>query len=246
MPKNHKSLVRMFVNCPIGDNELIDLERNQSNHLIKILRKKINDELIIFNGNNGAYLAKIINENKKSTKILALEQISAQPKPNDIWYGFAPLKTARLDYMVQKATEMGVSTMQPVFTQYTQVKNIKTDRIKANIIEAAQQCEILNIPKLAPNIKLLELIANWENEHKNRKLIFADENMAAGSPVKSLEKLKGQPVGLLIGPEGGFCDQEREIILAKPFVVPISLGANILRSDTAAVAALALIQLYSD
>ncbi len=242
MRRTYKLFTRIFVSEPIKANAIIKLNRKQSNHLIKVLRKKINDEIIIFNGVDGAWLAKIIDDNKKSASILPIEQIKKQPKDDDIWYGFAPLKTARLDYLVQKATEMGVSTIQPVITEYTQVKTIKENKIKANIIVAAQQCEILNLPKLAEQIKLSDLIKNWKKEHKGRKLIFADENMPPHSPIEKLQQLRGEKIGLIIGPEGGFSEKERKIILEQNFTIAISLGKNILRADSAAVAALALIQ----
>ncbi len=168
--------------------------------------------------------------------------VSEQPKSNDLWYFFAPLKKSRLDYMVQKATEMGVGTMQPVITQYTQVKRLKNERINANIIEAVEQCEILSIPKIKQEITLKSLIGNWQKTHSNRKLILADEAMSAASPIVTLQALRGEKIALLIGPEGGFSDEELSLLHKQDFVMPISLGSRILRADTAAVAALALIQ----
>lgn len=246
MPRKYKNLNRIFVDCPINSNEYIELDRAQSNHLISVLRKKIDDNLIVFNGKDGAWLSEINKADKKKTIIVIKSQIEKQPKTSDLWYGFAPLKKARLDYMVQKATEMGVSTLQPVFTQHTQVKNIKSERIKANVIEAAQQCEVLSVPQILPQTTLKNLLENWQNLHGSRKLILADETMKNHSPIKTLEALRGKKIGLLIGPEGGFSDEELTLLHSKEFVVAISLGARILRADTAAVAALSLIQLYSD
>jgi len=242
MPRTNKNLARVFVSDALVENAQIDLGREQANHLINVLRKKAGDNLIMFNGVDGAWLAQIVEANRKSAVIKLLEQIEKQPKSFDLWYGFAPLKKARLDYMVQKATEMGVSSMQAVFTQHTQMKNIKTERINANVIEAAQQCEVLAIPKILPETSLKKLLENWQKEHGSRKLILADESMVAASPIEVLQKLQGEKIGLLIGPEGGFSEEELWLLHEKSFVVPISLGARILRADTAAVVALALIQ----
>lgn len=242
MPRTHKNLNRTFVNLPIVRDEDLNLTSVQTNHIINVLRKRVGDELIVFNGIDGAWIGKIAKAGKKSATIIPCEQTSPQTKANDIWYGFAPLKSARLDYMVQKATEMGVAAIQPIITQYTQVRRIKHERLQANIIEAAEQCEILNVPSLLAEIKLENLINGWKEAHGERKLILADENMSASSPAEILGAFKGQPVGLLIGPEGGFSDEERKMLLAKEFVVPISLGPRILRADTAAIAGLTLIQ----
>jgi len=242
MPRTNKNLARVFVTEVLAKNVQIELGREQANHLINVLRKKSGDNLILFNGIDGAWLAQIVEANRKSATIKLLEHIEKQPETFDLWYGFAPLKKARLDYMVQKATEMGVSSMQAVFTQHTQVKNIKTERINANVIEAAQQCEVLAIPKILPETSLKKLLENWQKEHGSRKLILADESLTVTSPLQTLPKLQGEKIGLLIGPEGGFSEEELWLLHEKPFVVPISLGARILRADTAAVAALALIQ----
>lgn len=242
MPRNHKNFTRLFVDMPINLNDIIALDKKQSNYLISVLRKNIDDELIIFNGKNGAFLVKIERASKKAAQLLVFEQVREQPKANDLWYFFAPLKKARLDYMVQKACEMGIGTMQPVITQYTQVKKLKYAKLQANIIEAAEQCEVLNIPQIKQEISLKYMLKNWDKNHGNRKLILADEAMSAASPVATLQALRGKKIALLIGPEGGFSDEELSLLHKQDFAVPISLGSRILRADTAAVAALALIQ----
>ncbi len=242
MPRTNKNLIRVFVSNSLQQDALIDLERNKANHLINVLRKKTGDELIVFNGIDGAWLVRIESTSKKSASLSLLKQIARQPKPSDIYYGFAPLKKARLDYMMQKATEMGAGIIQPIITQYTQNPKINIDKIKANVIEAAQQCEVLNLPKIEQAVRLKNLVENWQEIHGERKLILADESKQAASPIKTLESLRGQKIGLLIGPEGGFSDEELSLLHSKDFIVPISLGERILRADTAAVAALALIQ----
>src|SRR5690606_15624395 len=169
-----------------------------------------------------------------------VEQSAAQTRANDLWCGFAPIK--RQDYLVQKATEMGAGTIQPVLTAHVQNPRVAVEKWRANAIEAAEQCEVLSIPEVAEPVTLAALLPDWPAHHGDRVLVFADESAAASSPADTLAGLRGRRLGLLIGPEGGFSDAERESVLGRDFVAPISLGPRILRADTAAVAALALIQ----
>lgn len=242
MPRTHKTLPRLYVEPDLASGQLIALGREQANYLVNVLRMGQGDELVVFNGRDGAWLGKIESAVKKSLTIKLLEQSAPQTPPSGLWYGFAPLKAARLDYIVQKAVEMGVGIIQPVITQHTQVSRIKTERLHANAIEAAEQCEVLFVPEIAPEITLPKLIAGWKTGHGDRKLILADESEVSASPAETLNKIKGERVGLLIGPEGGFSDEERDLLRRQDFVVPVSLGPRILRADTAAVAALAVIQ----
>jgi 16S rRNA (uracil1498-N3)-methyltransferase len=159
----------------------------------------------------------------------------------DLHYLFAPLKQARLDYMVQKAVEMGVGRLRPVLTQHTQVSRVNLERMEANAIEAAEQCGILSIPAIEPPVKLSEALENWD---ASRRLIFCDEGASLSDPAQALMKADPGPAALLIGPEGGFSPAERAKLLALPFVTQLSLGPRILRADTAAVAALALMQTF--
>ena len=242
MPRTHATLPRLFVEAPLGAGETVDLGKEHSLYLASVLRKAAGDEIVLFNGRDGAWLGRLASAAKKHVTVALVEQIAAQPPRGDLWYGFAPLKAARLDYVIQKATEMGASVIQPVVTRRTQVARIQLERMRANAIEAAEQCEVLNVPEIATEIGLEPLLAGWAETHANRRLIFADEAAPSGSPLGPLAGLAGQPLGLLIGPEGGFSEEERALLLAQPFVVPISLGPRILRADTAAVAALAVIQ----
>lgn len=242
MPRTHKSLQRLYVDMALAPGGTLTLDRDQTNYLVNVLRKRPGDEVIVFNGRDGAWLASIAEAGKKSVSLTLGEQTAKQTPQPDLWYGFAPIKAGRLDYMVQKATEMGVGTIQPVFTQFTQVKGVKQARLQANAIEAAEQCEVLSVPQIAPEVKLPRLIADWPQMHPGRTLIFADEAADSASPVDVLKPLDGRPVGLMIGPEGGFSEDERALLLKQDFVMPVSLGPRILRADTAAVAALAVIQ----
>lgn len=242
MPRTNKTLPRLFVEHDLGAGKPIVLEREQTNHLISVLRMRPADPLVVFNGRDGAWLARVADANRKAATLEIVVQSAHQTAASDLWYGFAPLKSARMDYVVQKATEMGAGTIQAVITQFTQVKKLKSEKLRANAIEAAEQCEVLSIPAIAGEIGLRDLIGSWRATHGLRRLIVCDESAPSGSPVEVLGWLEGLPVGLLVGPEGGFSDDERNLLLAQDFVIPISLGPRILRADTAAVAALALVQ----
>jgi 16S rRNA (uracil1498-N3)-methyltransferase len=242
MPRSHAHLPRLFVDPDLAAGGTLTLGKDQSLYLAAVLRKGVGDEVVLFNGRDGAWLCRLASDSKKAVGLVVAERIAEQTPPSDLWYGFAPLKSERLDYMIQKAVEMGVGTIQPVITQFTQNHRLKTERLFANAIEAAEQCEVLNVPEIAAETSLGGLIDGWDKGHGDRVLLFADEGEASSSPIVALEQLRGKRVGLLIGPEGGFSDEERMKLRALPFVVPISLGPRILRADTAAVAGLAVIQ----
>lgn len=238
----YKKLPRLFVDYPLSAEGDIVLDKAQSNYLANVLRKKMGDDVILFNGVDGAWRCKIGELSRKKIILNCIEQINAQVQSFDLWYGFAPLKTGRLDYMVQKATEMGVRSMQPIITEYTQNRRLKVERMRANIIEAAEQCELLNVPQIQSEIFFEDFLSTWKQQHGSRILVFADEGSVANSPLEALTALKGKAIGLLVGPEGGFSPNERQKLLKQDFCAPISLGPRIMRADTAAVTALALIQ----
>ncbi|KQX34820.1 16S rRNA methyltransferase [Devosia sp. Root436] len=239
MPRSHAALPRLFVAPDLAAGAQLTLGKEQSLYLAAVLRKSVGDDVVLFNGRDGAWLCRLVGDSKKSVVLELVEQIAGQTPRSELWYGFAPLKTERLDYVIQKAVEMGAGTIQPVLTRFTQVSRLKHERLVANAIEAAEQCEVLAVPTVEQEVTLERLLDGWPAE---RALIFADEGEASSSPVTALEGLRGRPVGLLIGPEGGFADEERARLRALPYVVPVSLGPRILRADTAAVAALAVIQ----
>ncbi|WP_417580030.1 16S rRNA (uracil(1498)-N(3))-methyltransferase [Pelagibacterium sp.] len=240
MPRTHKTLPRLFVEMPLSSGIEIALDKVQTNHLINVLRRAPGDNCVVFNGTDGAFLAEIVQVAKKLVSLRLIAQTSEQTPANDLWFGFAPIK--RLDYEIQKATEMGAGIIQPVITRYVQNARLNPEKLKTHAVEAAQQCEVLSVPDIAPEIEFDTLLAQWADTHGDRVLIFCDEAAALASPLDTISRLKGKRLGLLIGPEGGFSDDERERLLGLEFVVPISLGPRILRADTAAVAALALIQ----
>ncbi len=242
MPRQYKSFPRVFVTSALGAGAAIDLDKDHANHILNVLRLKEGDGVVLFNGRDGAWLAKLTQAGKRGATLAADVQVAHQTPPSDLWFGFAPLKVGRLDYLIQKATEMGAGTIQPVITDYTQTRKLRSDKLDAYVLEAAEQCEVLTLPHVAPEIELNPLIEHWRATQGLRRLIFADESAPSSTPVDAIGGLEGLPVGLLIGPEGGFSDAERQLLLVQDFVLPISLGPRILRADTAAVAALALAQ----
>jgi 16S rRNA (uracil1498-N3)-methyltransferase len=242
MPRTYKSFPRLYVERALAQGDNVLLSRDQTSYLLSVLRLKAGDSVVLFNGRDGAWLARIADPHRKGTTLEVSVQTAHQTPPSDLWYGFAPLKTGRLDYVVQKSTEMGAGVLQPVITRFTQVHHLKHDKLVANVIEAAEQCEVLSIPRVGEEISLSDLLSSWRDTHGLRRLVVCDEAAPTASPVEQLAWLQGLPVGVLIGPEGGFADDEREALLSQSYVIPISLGPRILRADTAAVAALALVQ----
>ena len=233
---------RLFVDQAIVIETALTLEREQSHYLLHVLRLKPEDVVLIFNGKDGEFLAQITETGKKGAKLSVIRQTRPQTKPGRIELLFAPLKQARLDYLVQKAVEMGVSRIAPVITKHTQVTRLNHDRLFANMIEAAEQCGIIAVPELLPERKLETALDTWE---AGRTLIFCDERAEITNPLATLQKPLAGPLSLLIGPEGGFSADERQKISKIQSVIPISLGPRILRADTAVVAALALLQATS-
>jgi 16S rRNA (uracil1498-N3)-methyltransferase len=238
MRANYK-MQRLYVTGDLGPGVSTTPEASQSHYLANVLRMGEGSELLVFNGRDGEWLARVALKSKKAVELTAIEQTRPQPPRPDLAYCFAPLKQGRLDYLVQKAVEMGAGVLQPVITQHTQVTKIGSDRILANAIEAAEQCGILAIPEVREAAKLERLLGSWD---KDRRLIFCDEDSSTNNPLPALKGIAANKLGLLVGPEGGFSDDERRQLRALPFVTAIPLGPRILRADTAAVAALAVIQ----
>ena len=230
---------RLFVDATLSAGERLATERGQANYLINVLRLKPGDPVLVFNGRDGEWLASVEPEGRKTCRLDVVRQTRPQTQPGDLWYLFAPLKQARLDYMVQKAVEIGVSSLMPVITAHTQVGRINGERMRANAIEAAEQCGILTLPEIRDTARIDRVLAEWP---QNRVLVFCDEAPDSTDAVAALTPLQGRPLAVLVGPEGGFSADERIALRACSFVVPIALGPRILRADTAAVAALSLVQ----
>ena len=230
---------RLFVTADIKAGIAIETDQDQFNYLANVLRMEDGAELLLFNGRDGEWKASISFPTRKRILLTPAEQTRPQPAPSDLHYLFAPLKVGRLDYLVQKAVEMGAGLLQPVMTQHVQGKITNLDKVKANVIEAAEQCGILGIPDVAEPVKLADLLARWPHE---RRIIYCDEGDAGQNPLPLLTQVKEKHLALLVGPEGGFSEEERALLRSLDFVTAIPLGPRILRADTAAVAAMAVIQ----
>jgi 16S rRNA (uracil1498-N3)-methyltransferase len=243
MPLYDFSAPRLFVEAPLGAGARIMLDAGQASYLRNVLRLSAGDEISVFNGRDGEWRAALTAPGRKSVELVARAVIRPQPSASDLHYLFAPLKHARLDYMVQKAVEMGAGRLIPVLTHRTQIARVNLDRIKANAIEAAEQCGILCLPEIDPPRAMAGILATWQED---RLLVFCDEEAPVRNPLAALRACSGsdraRPLAVLIGPEGGFDAEERDRLLSLPHVLRLSLGPRILRADTAAVAALALIQ----
>jgi len=231
---------RLYVPAPLAEGAELTLDPQQTNYLVNVLRLGAGDFVLLFNGRDGEFVAALAAKSRKGASLKVGERTRPQETPPDVDYLFAPLKHARLDYMAQKAVEMGVRRLRPVLTRRTQAARVNLERLRANAIEACEQCGVIWTPEIAPVETLAGALARWPAE---RLLVFCDEEAEPTSPLDALANVTADGgVGLLIGPEGGFDDDERAAILKMPRVLRLSLGPRILRADTAAVAALALIQ----
>jgi len=236
--------VRLYVEADLGEGLGVVPNRDQIHYLLNVMRMSDGDHVRLFNGRDGEWLGRL-DEVKKRSCLIALEkQTREQDVLPDIWLLFAPVKRARLDFMVQKAVEMGAGRLLPVNTARTNVARIKQDRLRANAVEAAEQCGLLSVPEVEEPQSLGALLNEWTANMGARRIIFCDEAAPKASTLEQLQALGAAgPLAVLIGPEGGFSPAERDQLLKREDTHAISLGPRIMRADTAAVAALAAIQL---
>ena len=235
--------IRLFTDQPLAEGATIQLSGEAAHYLGNVMRRQVGDQIELFNGRDDSFVAEITGVSKKSVMVRLAAIGRKMTLSPDIWLLFAPIKRTRLDFMAQKATELGARLIQPVDTDFCQVSRVKTDRLRANAIEAAEQTGRLDIPEIGDFETLDNRLSDWPQD---RVILFCDELFAATEQrpnmVSVLQKIKGRKAALLIGPEGGFSEAERTQILRCPEVIQISLGPRILRSDTAALAALSLYQ----
>ncbi len=232
---------RLFVDAPLAPDARIPLTAEAFNYLAHVLRMPEGGRLLVFNGRDGEFEGAFQFTGKKAGAVHIRVQTRPQEIPGRITLAFAPLKSARLDYLVQKAVEMGAARLVPVLTRRTQMRGLKPEKLRAWAIEAAEQCGILSLPEIAPEVTLDAFLDRYPTENY---LIFCDEDAEISDPVAALRT--AHPIGpltLLIGPEGGFDEAERQRLIARPNVIRLSLGPRILRADTAAVAGLAALQI---
>ncbi len=234
------SAQRLFVEAPLEAGARIIPDADRLNYLLNVLRLREGDAILLFNGRDGEWRASLEEVAKRKAILVAKERLRAQTASADLHYCFAPLKHARLDYMAQKATEMGAARLAPIITRRTQARRVNLERLAANVVEAAEQCGVLSVPEVVEEVALEAYLAARE---AGRLLVFCDEDAERADPVTALRAAPAhQGVDVLVGPEGGFDPAEREAILAAPLVARLSLGPRILRADTAAVAALTVVQ----
>jgi 16S rRNA (uracil1498-N3)-methyltransferase len=239
MPDYDFRAPRLFVHATLNAGAIVALDRDQSNYLGNVLRLKAGDGILVFNGRDGEWQASISGR-KRPDQLTIGAQTRPQDSLPDLAYVFAPLKHARLDYIVQKAVEMGSARLQPVLTRHTQTARVNGDRMRANVIEAAEQCGILSLAAVADPVPLQRFLAERDGE---RLLVFCDEAADVADPLAALRAdAPAHGIDVLIGPEGGFAEDERAMLLRQPRTLRLALGPRILRADTAGVAALALVQ----
>jgi 16S rRNA (uracil1498-N3)-methyltransferase len=233
-----KTTPRLHIETTLSEGAEFALEKEQGHYLVHVLRSGSGDAVSLFNGRDGEWLSYITTVTKKAVDVRVERNTAAVQPPPDIDYLFAPLKHARLDYMVQKATELGARRLRPVITQRTIAERVNLERMKANAIEAAEQCNLVFVPDVLEPAPLAKVLAQWD---PSRRLIYCDETASVTNPVEALKNLKA-PAAVLVGPEGGFTNEERSHLKSLPFVTAISLGPRIMRADTVAIAALAVVQ----
>ena len=232
------SKVRLYVDHPLGEGQTVRLDAAQSRYLFSVMRLSVGDALHVFNGRDGEWRAEVAEAGKKGGVLTVRWPVAGQRTPPDLWLLFAPLKKTRTDFVVEKAAEMGAARIVPVMTEFTNAERVRRDRLQAHAVEAIEQCGGTFVPEVAEAVRLSPLLDDWPAD---RRLMFCDEALAG--PGAALGGRAGEPWAILIGPEGGFSDAERERLRGMEGSVAVGLGPRILRADTAAVAALTLWQL---
>ena len=227
------SLTRLFIDQPLSEGLALTIDGGQAHYLTGVMRLKAGDQIALFDDRSGEWRAEIEQVGKRAVAVRAVERMREREDVPDLWLLAAPIKKGRIDWMAEKACELGVARLKPVITQRTIIDRLNLDRLRAHMIEAAEQCERTALPILDEPVKLAQLLKAWPED---RALIFADEE--GGLPMAQVAKPGA--AAILIGPEGGFTPEERAAIKAMPQATGVSLGPRILRADTAMAAAVAL------
>lgn len=230
--------VRLFVEAPLSEGAAVALDREQAHYLFNVMRLGTGDAVLVFNGRKGEWRAEVASAGRQG-RLAVAERTAVQRQPPDLWLMFAPVKKARTDFIVEKATELGVARLVPVFTQNTNAERLRTDRLRRIAIEAAEQCGETHLPEIAEPERLGRMLGDWNGA---RRLMFCDETRAARPAAAALAEAGPGPWAVLIGPEGGFAHEEAARLRNLDFVVPVTLGPRVLRADTAAAASLAVWQ----
>ena len=232
--------IRLFVRCDLGPEAEVPLEADQAHYLFNVMRLGVEAPVTVFNGRDGAWFARVTRTGKNGGALAVRAPGAAQRRPPDLTLLFAPIKKARTDFIVEKATELGCARIQPVFTRYTNSERLRVDKLRAHAIEAAEQCGETHVPEVAEPARLDRLLRDWDPA---RRLMFCDEARVARPAAEALAgEERGAPWAILIGPEGGFAEEEVAGLRSLPYVLSVTLGPRVLRADTAACAAIALWQ----
>ncbi|HWG04549.1 MAG TPA: 16S rRNA (uracil(1498)-N(3))-methyltransferase [Beijerinckiaceae bacterium] len=234
-----KPAARLYVTDDLAAGAALELSAAQAHYLRNVLRQETGDAVALFNGRDGEWLGRIAAPGRRSVTVEAVERTRPQAEEGDLWLVFAPIKRARIDYLVEKATELGASALLPVITRHTHVERLNLERLRAHAIEAAEQSERLTVPRLQEPRALDDVLADWD---ASRRIMLCDESGKAPPVGAALAHHTEKSWAVLIGPEGGFAETELDALRKLPFVSPVSLGPRILRADTAAVAGLAVLQ----
>ncbi len=232
--------IRLFVEFPLSQGATLSLEGDQAHYLIKVMRVKPDQPLQLFNGRDGEWLASVSSMAKKQVTLQLKKQLRGYLPPPDVWLCFAPIKFGRIDYLAQKATELGVAVLQPVITERTQVARVNLERLCANAIEAAEQCERVEVPEVKESLPLEQILADWPQE----RILFYGDETGSGQPAGDVMNQINPPKqwAVLIGPEGGFSQKEIAMLQQQTFTTAVGLGPRVMRADTAAMALLTLTQ----
>ena len=231
------SKVRLHLDHPLAEGQPVPVGEDQAHYLFGVMRLSPGDRLSVFNGRDGVWETEVTDAGKRAGRLKALARTRPQEMPPDLWLLFAPIKKARTDFIVEKAAEMGCRRILPVQTEFTNSERVKADRLRAHAVEAAEQCGGVFVPEVAELARLRDVLATWDAD---RTLWFCDETLAGG--VGPAPERQQGPGAVLVGPEGGFSEEERTRLRALPYARSVRLGPRILRADTAAVAALTLWQ----
>lgn len=231
--------IRLYVEHPLGEGQSVPLDKSQAHYLFGVMRQAVGGTILLFNGQDGEWRAEIAEAGKRGGTLVCVQQVRPLQMPPDLWLLFAPIKKARTDFIVEKAAEMGAARIVPVITEFTNIGRVQRDRLQAHAVEAAEQCGGTYVPEVAEVVKFDRLLDCWD---ATRQIMFCDEALAGTS--SGLPALLNPPVpwAIIIGPEGGFSERERNRLRSADFTHAATLGPRILRADTAAVAAMTLWQ----
>ena len=234
-----KPATRLYVSTDLAGGLSVELQPAQAHYIRNVLRLGPGDAVALFNGRDGEWLGRIDDMGKGRCSLTLHQQSRTQAPEGDLWLVFAPIKRARIDFLVEKATELGVSELRPVYTGRTNVERVNLDRLRANAVESAEQTERLTVPEVREPERLEQLLSRWPAQ---RRLLLCDESGASPPIAAALQGAAMGPWAVLVGPEGGFTETELDGLKKLPFVCPVGLGPRVLRADTAALAALAAFQ----